>query len=135
MSPRATRPKTNFFGAPYRFFNLPFPGTAIIQFHNLQPGEFPNPTDMVRAHQPFICPPIPRLPIWRLVTGNFNVLYRQDLGRIVINTNYSPLMNKFFTLDLFLGLTSFGYNDIQDGTGRFAFGGTVTIAWEGLPPQ
>ncbi len=135
MSPRATRPKTNFFGAPYRFFNLDFPGRAILQFHNLQPGEFSNPADLIRAQQPFILPPRPAFPQWLFGDATFGVGFRQDFVRIIINTNYRPLGNPFFTLELFLGVHSFGYNQIQDPAGVFAFGGTVTISWEGLPPQ
>ena len=133
MAPRATTPKSNFYGPWHRTYQTPLPGSVIVQFHNLEPGEFWNPTDGIIAQQPFLLPPFGTDPRWRIVTPVFSVLYNQRFDRLRIVANHRPTNALVFNLDLKFGVFTAGYNTLQDPAGNFSWGGTLTMQWKGLP--
>lgn len=132
MPPRPIKPKSIFRGPPYRYHATIFPGQAVCQFHNLLPGALGDPADLVRAQEPFLLIGRVTFPQWWIVTPTFVVGFRQDFVKVIINTTYRPLGNPFFTLQLYHGVDTFGYNQIQSPAGVFAYAGTVTISWTGL---
>ena len=133
MPPRPTQPKSNFFGTWHREFLLPLQGQVIVQFHNLIPGTEWNPVDGARALQPFTLTPEGVRPRWSFRQENFFVLYNQRLDVLRLVASHQPDNSQLFLLELHLGLFTAGYNLRLAGDGLFAFGGTVTISWQGLP--
>ncbi len=133
MSPRATQPRTEFYGQHHRQFLLPLAGQARLQFHNLEEGEFFNAADALRLRFTFICPADPVRPRWNVDIDNFLVLYNQRTDAMFIQCFHRPENSAVFFLQLRHGLYTPGFNALEVPTGNFAFGGTVTLKWRGLP--
>ncbi len=133
MPPRATQPRSNFFGPHHRQFQLPLAGQARLQFHNLEPGEFFNAGDALRLRFTFIAPADPVRPRWNVDIDNFLVIYNQRTDALFIQCFHRPENSAVFFLKLPHGVYTPGYNEIQDPAGVFSFGGTVTLKWRGLP--
>lgn len=132
MPPRATRPKSIFFGPHHRFFNFPFPGRILLQLHNLQPGEFVQPLHLILAHRPRVLLPFTFAPFWFQLDTTFQFVFRQSFLATDLIAVYLPLGTQFFNLPIHLGVNTFAYNTITAPAGRFAFGGTVTLTWTDL---
>lgn len=133
MPPRATQPKSNFFGTHHRQFALPLAGQVIMEFHNVQPGDLWVPLDGLRLQLPFTVPADPVRPRWNVDVDNFLVIYNQRTDRNWIQCFHRPENSAVFFLALFHGIYIAGYNSIQAPAGVFSWGGTVTMQWSGLP--
>jgi len=133
MSPRATTPKSNFFGPWHRLFQTPLAGSVTVQFHNLQPGTEWTPVDGIRAGQPFLLTPDGPNPRWIHRSTNFRIDFNQRFDRLHLIASHQPDNTQIFLIITPFALFTPGYNLRQDGTGLFAFGGTCTVQWRQLP--
>lgn len=115
------------------FANWPSPWTLDLQLHNLSPGEFWNPAFETELHtlRTLIAGPNPGTFVFR--TPNFAWLFQFFIFEPRIQVNSRTTGTQAFLFFFRSAEHQRVRNDITDPADQYAFDGTATFAWHGVP--
>lgn len=130
------RPKpTTFWGPQKNYMRLPdwpYPFNIHLQLHDLQPGEFWNPTDGAAAQVKRILTPTGSPGNFKLFVAPLFWQYRHKPERFHIHGDFSFPPHTYFEVVIQHGPQQFAYNNITEPEGVFAHSGYASMAWEAL---